>query len=121
MRLDFEEGIIDIVEHVNAVTAHRFFVAGIKRIAGHTVDDVKDCSSMYLVPGMLAQDDAVLKISNQEFPDAVEREVQKARLARSLLSDHLAAVVPSPIFDGRFMGRSYVLWPKYQPIRVQTH
>ena len=42
--------------------------------------------------------------------------VQKSRIARSILSDDLAAVVPSPIFDGRFMGRSYAIWPKYRPM-----
>ena len=117
MRLDFEEYIIDIIEHVNAARADRFLCAGIKRMAaGNAVKTVKDSPSIYLVPGILVKDDAMLKISNQEFPESVDREVQKSRVARSVLSDDLAVVVPSPIFDGRFMGRSYAIWPKYRPI-----
>ena len=113
MRFDIEEHVIEIIEYVNATTSNRFSYAGIKRLAPQTLID---SPSIYLVPGLLAKDDAVLRISSQEFPDSVEERVQKSRRARNVLSDDLAAVIPKEIFDGRFMGRSYAIWPMYRPI-----
>ena len=78
MSLDFEENIIDIIEHVNAVRAEKFSCTGIKRMtAGNAIKTVKDGPSVYLVAGISAQDDAILKLSNREFPESVDREGAK--------------------------------------------
>jgi hypothetical protein len=114
-RPDFDKYITDIVETANAARPEKFSCKRIKRLpAGSAAKGVQDSPGIYFVPGALAKDDAVLKISNENFPDLVELEVEKTRLARRVLSNDLAGVIPIPIFDGRFMGRSFVFLPKYR-------
>jgi len=112
---DLEEGISDLIatganaERFSSDRITRLFARG-ARITG------RDNPCIYVVPGVLAEDDGILKMSNQEFPDVVDKEVRKSAAARGLLSEELAMVIPTPIVAGRFMERSYAIWPRYRPI-----
>jgi hypothetical protein len=120
MRLDSDEDVINIVEYVNAANGQRFARTGIKALPrGNAIETAKDSPGIYFVPGLLAADDAILKFSNEHFPDYIEEESDKSRFARRALSRDLAEVIPDPIFEGRFLGRSYALWPKYRAISGQ--
>jgi hypothetical protein len=112
---DFD--VVEIVKRANATTGERFWCPGITALtAEETVNVLKDSATSYFVPGVVAADDSILKISNSQFPDSVEQESKKARLARGILSGDLAEAIPSALFEGRLAGRSFAIWPKYRPI-----
>lgn len=110
---NLDEYVNGIVKQVNAATGERFACVGIEALAA---GDAKDSPSTFFVPGVLAVDDAILKISNETFPNSVRLATEKARLARRVLSEDLAEAIPSPIFEGQFVGRSFAIWPKYRSI-----
>jgi hypothetical protein len=120
MPLNLEDYIIDIVEAANAAAYGRFSCTAIKTLhAGKAVKTIEDSPGIYFVPGRSRENDAILKVSNEKFPDFAAQDSEKAKLARDVLPVDLAAVIPTPLYEGRYSGRSYVFWPKYRPISEQ--
>jgi hypothetical protein len=112
-----KEFILDLIEHINNFTIEKFDALGLKPIGDPDFkNEVHDTPSKFYLPGIEPKDNAVLMVSRKAHPDSIERAVNNSRLARSALSDQLAAVILEPIKEGRFRDLSFAVWPEHRPI-----
>lgn len=117
MHLDYEEYIIDLVDHINNLTNVKFDIRGLKPIDDLGFkNEVHDSPSKFYLPGVRPENNAVLMISQKAFPDLIDRAVNNSRLARDVLSDQQSAVILEPLNEGRFLGLSYAVWPEHRPL-----
>lgn len=117
MKLQFEGFIIDLVKHINNVADDRFDISGLRLLEHPNFkDEVLDAPIKFILPGVKPDNDAVLMVSNNKFPDFVDRAVVNSLQAQRNLSSRAAVVVLSPIYEGRFLNLSYAVWQKHRPL-----
>ncbi len=117
MQLQNKEYILDLVDHVNNLTHKKYNVQKLKPIGDPSFkNETLDSPYKYYLPGIKPENDAVLMVSREAFPDFIERAVNNSRKAHALLSDQLSSVVLEPANDGRYRDLSYAIWPEHRPI-----
>lgn len=115
MQLEFEEFIINLAEHINHLANDIYDLRGLKPLDEPKFKcEVLDSPSKFTLPGIAPENDAILMVSNKEFPDFVDRAVANSLQAQRILSDQAAAVVLAPIYEGRFINLSYAVWQKHR-------
>ena len=77
---------------------------------------VPDAVMALLIDGTATQDDAVLLVSNPDFPDALADAVRRAQTVLQHLSPKTAAAVHLPRASGTHNGQSYGLFPRLVPM-----
>lgn len=117
MQLQNKEYIIGLVDHVNKLTNNKYNIQKLKPIGDPSFkNETLDSPYKYYLPGVKPENDAVLMVSREAFPDFIERAVNNSRKAHDLLSGQLSSVVLEPTNDGRYRGLSYAIWPEHRPI-----
>lgn len=77
---------------------------------------VTDETSAIFVNGRSRDDNVVLLVSGPAFPDAVEKDVARAKAIADLLDDVSASHVIRPRLVGRWGAQSYAVLPRLKPM-----
>ena len=79
-------------------------------------NEVDDSPGIFRVDGFRPEDDSIIIISNDQFPNFVSEAVEKAKAAAKNLEHRLRNHVLSPTITGHCGLHSYAFWPRHMAI-----
>ncbi len=106
----------EFLEHINIQRQAIYNINDVTPLDNKTAINIKDTTYKYNLPGMAPENDAVLMISNEQYPDFINNSVNVINGIADLLSTECRSVVLEPVSSGSFMGLSYAIWPKHKPV-----
>lgn len=106
----------EFLEHINILQQEIYKITDAVPLDTKTSIVINDSTYKYYLPGLLPENDTVLMISNERYPDFINNSVSVIKGIVDQLSPKCGSVVLKPISTGTFMGVSYALWPKHKPI-----
>ena len=106
----------EFVQYINKLSNEVYDVDRLTKLGDTGNHVVEDSADKYFLPGKLAKNNAVVMISNEDFPDFLERAVKNIFDVRELLAEENGDVVLMPLLHGRFRNLSYAVWPELKPI-----
>lgn len=111
VKSEFEECVRDIVGAENTRCQGLYQVGSLSRVDKPGFkSDVGDSPGIYQLDGVHSRDDAILFVSNAEFPDFVTRAAEKAEAVVAALAPAPASHVLRPVARGMQGTRSYALY-----------
>lgn len=117
MNLDFEEHIIDVVNHVSKELGDTLDVSTLRWVGRPaTKGDVMDASQAFYVDGKRRSDDVVLLLSNESFGHTVAEDVARARAVAGRVDQTLRSHIIKPVYEGRVGNQTYALFSRLNPL-----
>lgn len=104
------------LQYIKNEVSSAYDIRKVTSLYEHNSEGPKDSAHKFYLPGISARDDAILMISNEHYPDFIKTAVGKVAVVRSQLSDRSNQAVLKPAYSGVTLGRSFVIWPKHNPI-----
>ncbi len=106
----------EFLEHINILQKEIYNINDVIPLDAKTSIIINDSTYKYNLPGKAPENDAVLMISNERYPDFISNSVSVIKGIVDQLSPKCRSVVLEPVSSGSFKGLSYAIWPKHKPI-----
>src|SRR6516164_1073469 len=104
-----------ILREIREQLGLRAFIRARELPQGNEDSKVADATQKFILQGSRSKR-FILIIANSVSPLMVRRNVERMRMARSLLHNDTKGVIELPLIEGEYQDRSYALWTMRKPL-----
>ncbi len=114
---EIEEFVFDIAKHENRLHGDKFSISTLSPLGlPPSQERSSDSAIHFKIGGVQAKDDAIISVSNAQFPEAVAGAVERGAKIATYVEERAAKPIVRPILSGRFGNQSYAFWSEHKPL-----
>ena len=112
-----EKQIREFVDYLNQRREGIYNFSGLRPLGkANEINLVSDSPDKYYLPGLHERDNAVLMVSNKQFPDFIARATDIIKQIRQMVTEGPRDTILNTVAEGYFKGQSFAVWLEYQPL-----